>query len=53
MKERNIYIKNWHNYKGDKRTLLNNCVDSKIGLHILNAALGIIKANNSQQNKLF
>tara|TARA_R100000963_G_C4637853_1_gene101731 strand:+ start:1080 stop:1709 length:630 start_codon:yes stop_codon:yes gene_type:complete len=28
-------ITEWHNYKGDKRTLLNNCMEKKIGLHIL------------------
>ena len=31
-------IKDWHNYKGDKRTLLNNCVEPKLGLHILKCA---------------
>ena len=31
-------IQNWHNYKGDKRTLLNNCVEPVIGEHILNSA---------------
>ena len=31
-------IKEWHNYKGDKRTLINNCVEKQIGLEILNAA---------------
>ena len=33
--------------------LLRNCVEPKTGLHILNAALGIIKANDTEQNKLF
>jgi len=28
---------------GDKRTLLNNCVEPELGLHILNAALNPIK----------
>mgnify|MGYP003654910519 FL=1 len=31
-------IKEWHNYKGDKRTLINNCVEKQIGLEILNAS---------------
>ena len=35
-------IKNWHGYNGDKRTLLNNCVEPKLGLHILNCAVGKI-----------
>ena len=30
-------IKEWHNYKGDKRTLINNCVEKQIGIEILNA----------------
>ena len=33
-----INIKNFHGYKGDKRTLINNCVDNELGLHILNCA---------------
>ena len=33
-----IEIKNFHGYKGDKRTLINNCVDNELGLHILNCA---------------
>jgi DNA (cytosine-5)-methyltransferase 1 len=31
-----INIKNFHGYKGDKRTLINNCVSNKLGEHILN-----------------
>ena len=31
-------ITDWHNYKGDKRTLLNNCVESELGLYILQQA---------------
>jgi len=31
-------IKEWHNYKGDKRTLINNCVEKQIGIEILNAS---------------
>lgn len=33
-----INIKDFHEYKGDKRTLINNCVDNELGLHILNCA---------------
>lgn len=36
-------IKEWHNYKGDKRTLLNNCVEKQIGIEILNSSKDIIK----------
>ncbi len=38
MKERDFFIKNFHNYKGDKRTLLNNVIEPKLGLHIFNCA---------------
>jgi len=31
-----IEIKDFHGFKGDKRTLINNCVINKLGLHILN-----------------
>lgn len=34
-----IYIKNFHNYKGDKRQLINNCVEPKTALEILKASL--------------
>jgi DNA (cytosine-5)-methyltransferase 1 len=36
MKQQDIFIKNFYNYKRDKRTLLNNCVEPELGLHILN-----------------
>ena len=35
MEEKNIYIDNFHGYKGDKRTLLNNAIESELGLAIL------------------
>jgi DNA (cytosine-5)-methyltransferase 1 len=38
MQAREIIVKDFHNYKGDKRQLLNNCVDSKAGFHIFNCA---------------
>ena len=31
-----INIKDFHGYKGDKRTLINNCVNNELGLHIFN-----------------
>ena len=34
-----IDIKDFHGYKGDKRTLINNCVDNELGLHILNSQI--------------
>jgi len=33
-----ITINDFHGYKGDKRTLINNCVDNELGLHIFNDA---------------
>ena len=38
MNDRGIIVTNFHNYKGDKRTIINNCVEPKAGLEILNAA---------------
>tara|TARA_R100001463_G_scaffold43230_1_gene90278 strand:+ start:71 stop:688 length:618 start_codon:yes stop_codon:yes gene_type:complete len=32
-------IKEWYNYKGDKRTILNNAIEGELGLAILEAAL--------------
>jgi len=53
MLDRGFCVDNWHNYKGDKRQLLNNCVEPKIGLAILESALEIYKANNVEQTGLF
>ena len=53
MKQRNIEINNWHNYKGDKRQLLNNCVEPEIGKAILDVVLGIYDANKVNQIGLF
>ena len=30
-----VVVKNWYDYKGDKRQIINNCVDPDLGLHIL------------------
>lgn len=37
MEQQDMKIKNFYNYKRDKRTLLNNCVEPELGLHILSA----------------
>ena len=42
MKERGIIVDDFHAYDGDKRTLINNCVQPELGLHILNTAIGAI-----------
>jgi DNA (cytosine-5)-methyltransferase 1 len=34
-----IVIKNFHNYKRDKRTIINNCIEPELGLHILKLAM--------------
>ena len=36
MEQQGIFIKDFYNYKRDKRTLLNNCVEPELGLHIIN-----------------
>lgn len=38
MQERNIFVKDFHGYAADKRTLLNNCIEPELGLYILNCA---------------
>ena len=53
MQDMDIYIKNWHNYKGDKQILLKNCVLPEIGLHIFNRALEIKEADKYGQAKIF
>lgn len=35
MEQQGFEIKNFYNYKKDKRTLLNNCVEPELGEHIL------------------
>ena len=37
MEEKNMFIKDFYDYKGDKRTLLNNAIEGELGLAILNA----------------
>jgi DNA (cytosine-5)-methyltransferase 1 len=40
MEQRNIVINDFRGYVGDKRQLINNCVEPEIGLFILNCAVG-------------
>lgn len=35
MEQQGIFIENFYNYKRDKRTLLNNCIEPELGQHIL------------------
>lgn len=35
MEQQGMFINDFHGYKGDKRTLLNNCIEPELGLHIL------------------
>ena len=53
MEKRGIIVKDFHSYKGDKRQLLNNCVEPEIGLAILESALNIYNHNSSMQVGLF
>ena len=43
MQQQGIEINDWHGYKGDRRTLINNMVEPELGAHILDAALNPIK----------
>ena len=45
--------KEGYNTANKKPLVDRNAVNSELGLHILNQALGIIKENNVEQNKLF
>ena len=40
MKDKGIYIENFYNYKGDKRTLLNNAIEPELGKAILDELSG-------------
>jgi DNA (cytosine-5)-methyltransferase 1 len=53
MKDKNINIIDWHNFKGDKRVLFKNCVNDKLGVYILNCAMNIITSENVKQIELF
>ncbi len=46
MDAKGFNIQNWHGYKGDKRTLLNNCVEPILGLHILECVQKILVEND-------
>ena len=50
---RGIIVKNFHNYKHDKRTLLNNCVEPELGLHIFNRAFDIIEKEKKHKQISF
>lgn len=54
MEQQDIFINNFYNYKRDKRTLLNNCIEPELGLHIFNCAVAkkVIK-KDYEQNSLF
>jgi len=47
MEQQGFLIKDFYKYKGDKRTLLNNCIEPELGKHILDCAM------NSSQEQLF
>ena len=38
MEQQGFQIQNFYNYKKDKRTLLNNCIEPELGKHILDSA---------------
>lgn len=39
MQDKDIFIENFYNYKGDKRTLLNNAIEPELGKAILDEAI--------------
>lgn len=39
MEQQGLFIKDFHGYNKDKRTLLNNCVEPELGLHLLEESL--------------
>ena len=53
MEHQGIIVKDFYNYKKDKRTLLNNCIEPELGLHILDCAMNVIRKENTEQIKLF
>jgi len=53
MQQRGIIVKNFHAYKGDKRQLLNNCVEPEIGLAIYLSAINSYIQKQIKQTKLF
>ena len=48
MEEKDIHIKNFYNYKKDKRTLLNNAIESELGKAILDSAINDRQRNNKK-----
>ena len=38
MKDREMIVNDFHDYKGDKRTIINNCVEPIVGFHIFEMA---------------
>ena len=49
MIDRGVLITNFHGYSNDKRQLLNNCVEPKIGLQILKSGLADFNKNFEPQ----
>ncbi len=49
MQDKDILINNFHNYEGDKRTLINNAIEPELGLSIFHNAF---KEKESEQTSL-
>lgn len=41
MENQKIQVNDFYEYDGDKRTLINNCIEPKLGLHIFNCAFKV------------
>lgn len=49
----NIIVNDWHNFKGNKDQIINNCVEPEAGLHILECARGNYNHLNQKQENIF
>lgn len=51
MEDKGLIIENFYNYKGDKRTLLNNAIEGELGLAILKSSQKEKQLNIFKENK--
>ena len=51
MEDKGLIIENFYNYKGDKRTLLNNAIEGELGLAILESSQHEKQLNIFKENK--
>lgn len=39
MKSKKMFVRDWYGFKGDKRAIINNAIEDKLGKHILKCVL--------------